>query len=92
MEQSFVVVTSGKDLALQLTAAGRTKPAAVISWHPEQRENRIDVEHIAREIGDLADVFWLENGPESYAFGDSLPCGAHVFGNAAGSTRRIFAG
>lgn len=83
MEQSFVVVTSGKDLALQLTAAGRTKPAAVISWHPEQRENRIDVEHIAREIGDLADVFWLENGPESYAFGDSLPSGAHVFGNAA---------
>ncbi len=83
MEQAFVVVTSGKDLALQLTAAGRTKPAAVISWHPEQRENRIDVEHIAREIGDLADVFWLENGPESYAFGDSLPSGAHVFGNAA---------
>ena len=83
MEQAFVVVTSGKDLALQLTAAGRTKPAAVISWHPEQRENRIDVEHVAREIGELADVFWLENGPESYAFGDSLPAGAHVFGNAA---------
>ncbi|MDI3212178.1 hypothetical protein [Arthrobacter sp. AL12] len=83
MEQAFVVVTSGKDLALQLTAAGRTRPAAVISWHPGQRENRIDVEHIAREIGDLADVFWLENGPESYAFGDSLPSGAHVFGNAA---------
>lgn len=83
MEQAFVVVTSGKDLALQLTSAGRTKPAAVISWHPEQRENRIDVEHVAREIGDLADVFWLENGPESYAFGDGLPSGAHVFGNAA---------
>lgn len=83
MEQAFVVVTSGKDLALQLTAAGRTRPAAVISWHPEQRENHIDVEHIAREIGNLADVFWLENGPESYAFGDSLPSGAHVFGNAA---------
>ena len=83
MEQAFVVVTSGKDLALQLTAAGRTRPAAVISWHPEQRENRIDVERIAREVGDLADVFWLENGPESYAFGDILPSGAHVFGNAA---------
>ena len=78
-----MVVTSGKDLALQLTAAGRTRPAAVISWHPEQRENRIDVERIAREVGDLADVFWLENGPESYAFGDILPSGAHVFGNAA---------
>ena len=83
MEQAFVVVTSGKDLALQLRAAGRTRPAAVISWHPEQPENRIDVEHIAREIGDLADVFWLENGPESYAFGDGLPSGVHVFGNAA---------
>lgn len=83
MEQAVVVVTSGKELALQLTAAGRTRPAAVVSWHPDQRENRIDVEHIAREIGDLADVFWLENGPESYAFGDSLPSGAHVFGNAA---------
>jgi hypothetical protein len=83
MEQAFAVVTSGKDLALQLTAAGRTRPAAVISWHPEQLGSRIDVEHIAREIGDLAEVYWLENGPESYAFGDSLPYGAHVFGNAA---------
>lgn len=83
MEQAYVVVTSGKELALRLTAAGRTKPAAVISWHPGQQENRIDVGHIAREIGDLAEVYWLENGPESYAFGDSLPAGAHVFGNAA---------
>ena len=83
MEQAYVVVTSGKELALRLTAAGRTRPAAVVSWHPEQRDNQIDVEHIAREIGDLAEVFWLENGPESYAFGDGLPAGAHVFGNAA---------
>lgn len=83
MEQAFVVVTSGKDLALRLMAAGRTKPAAVVSWHPEQQENRIDVERIAREVGDLAEVYWLENGPESYAFGDILPSGAHVFGNAA---------
>ena len=83
MDQAYVVVTSGKELALRLTAAGRTKPAAVISWHPEQRDNRIDVEHIAREVGGLAEVYWLENGPESYAFGDSLPYGAHVFGNAA---------
>ena len=83
MEQAYGVVTSGKELALRLTAAGRTRPAAVISWHPEQRDNRIDVEYIAREIGDLAEVFWLENGPESYAFGDNLPAGAHVFGNAA---------
>ncbi|WP_226760903.1 hypothetical protein, partial [Arthrobacter sp. SO3] len=78
-----MVVTSGKELALRLSAAGRTKPAAVISWHPEQRDNRIDVDHIAREVGDLAEVYWLENGAESYAFGDSLPYGAHVFGNAA---------
>lgn len=83
MEQAFVVVTSGKDLALRLMAAGRTKPAAVVSWHPEQQENLIDVERIAREVGDLAEVYWLENGPESYAFGDILPSGAHVFGNAA---------
>ncbi|MCB5273647.1 hypothetical protein BJG92_01171 [Arthrobacter sp. SO5] len=83
MEQAYVVVTSGKDLALRLMANGRTKPAAVVSWHPEQRRDQIDVEHIAREVGGLADVFWLENGPESYAFGDSLPAGAHVFGNAA---------
>ena len=83
MEQAYVVVISGKDLALRLMATGRTKPAAVISWHPEQRQNHLDVDHIAREVGDLADVYWLENGPESYAFGDSLPAGAHVFGNAA---------
>ncbi len=83
MEQAYVVVTSGKELALRLMANGRNKPAAVVSWHPEQRRDQIDVEHIAREVGGLADVFWLENGPESYAFGDSLPAGAHVFGNAA---------
>lgn len=83
MEQSYEVVTSGAELALRLTAAGRTRPAAVVSWHPEQQDNRIDVEHIFRKIGDIAEVYWLQNGPESYAFGDSLPYGAHVFGNAA---------
>ncbi len=83
MEQAFAVVESGRDLALRLMAAGRTKPAAVISWHPGQQNNRIDVEYVAREVGDLAEVFLLENGPESYAFGDSVPAGAGVFGNAA---------
>jgi hypothetical protein len=83
MEQAFVVVTSGKDLAQCLMANGRNRPAAVVSWHPGQRHQQIDVERIAREVGGLADVYWLENGPESYAFGDSLPAGAHVFGNAA---------
>ena len=83
MEQAFLVVDSGRDLAHRLMAAGRTKPAAVISWHPGQRDNRIDVDYIAREVGDLAEVFLLENGPESYAFGDCLPAGAEVFGNAA---------
>ena len=83
MEQAFAVVDSGRDLAHRLMAAGRTKPAAVISWHPGQQGNRIDVDYIAREVGDLAEVFLLENGPESYAFGDCLPAGAEVFGNAA---------
>jgi hypothetical protein len=83
MEQGYEVVTSGRELALRITAGRRTKPAAVVSWHPEQRYNRIDVAHIAREVGGLADIFWLENGAESYAFGDNLPPGAHVFGNAA---------
>lgn len=83
MEQAFAVVDSGRDLARRLMAAGRTKPAAVISWHPGQQENRIDVDHIAREVGDFAEVFLLENGPESYAFGYCLPAGAEVFGNAA---------
>lgn len=83
MEQGYEVVTSGRELALRITAGRRTKPAAVVSWHPEQLHNRIDVAHIAREVGGLADIFWLENGAESYAFGDNLPPGAHVFGNAA---------
>ncbi|MGY2744846.1 hypothetical protein [Arthrobacter sp. UYCu723] len=83
MEQGYEVVSSGKNLALRITAPGRTKPAVVISWHPEQEQNRIDVSGIVREVRGLADVFWLENGPESYAFGDHLPAGAHVFGNAA---------
>ena len=83
MEQSYEVVSSGAELALRLMAAGRTRPVVVVSWHPEQQDNRIDVEHIFRKIGDIAEVYWLQNGPESYAFGDSLPYGAHVFGNAA---------
>jgi hypothetical protein len=83
MEQGYEVVTSGKDLALRITSRGRTKPAAVISWHPELEHNRIDVDHIVREVGELAEIFCLENGGESYAFGDHLPAGAHVFGNAA---------
>lgn len=83
MEQGYEVVTSGRDLALRITARGRTKPAAVISWHPELEHNRIDVDHIVREVGELAEIFCLENGGESYAFQAQLPAGAHVFGNAA---------
>ncbi|WP_427005884.1 hypothetical protein [Pseudarthrobacter sp. H2] len=83
MEQGYEVVTSGKDLALRLMAKGRTKPAAVISWHPQLERNRIDVDHIAREVGGLAEIFCLENGGESYIFQDHLSAGAHVFGNAA---------
>lgn len=83
MEQGYEVVTSGAEVARRLTATGRTRPAAVISWHPAKMQDRIDVDHIAREVGGLAEIFCLQNGPESYAFGDSLPHGANVFGNAA---------
>jgi hypothetical protein len=83
VDGGYEVVTSGKELALRITAAGRTRPAAVISWHPDQGHGRIDIDHIVREVGGLADIFSLESGPETYAFGDGLPAGAHVFGNAA---------
>lgn len=80
---SYEVVASGEQLARTLMSAGRVRPAAVIAWHPGQPRNRIDVEHIAREVGDLADVYYLENGPETFRLGDALPPGAHVYGNAA---------
>lgn len=83
MEQGYEVVTSGRALAERLTAPGRTKPAAVVAWHPGMPQNRIDIGHIAREIGGMAEVFWLENGPESFSFGDGLPPMANVYGNAA---------
>ena len=83
MDEGYEVVTSGRELALRITAAGRTRPAAVISWHPNQAHGRIDVGRIVREVGGLAEIFSLENGPESYAFGDHMPPGAQVFGNAA---------
>lgn len=83
MEQGYEVVTSGKELAERITARGRTKPAAVISWHPRMPQNRIDVEHVAREVGGLAEIYYLENGPESFSFGDALPYMANVYGNAA---------
>jgi hypothetical protein len=80
---AYKIVASGEHLARTLTAKGRMRPAAVITWHPAMPQNRIDVEHIAREVGDLADVYYLENGPETFSFGDALPRGAHVYGNAA---------
>ena len=79
----YHVVASGEQLARTLMSEGRTRPAAVIAWHPGVPENRIDVGRIAREVGDLADIYYLENGPESFRFADALPAGAHVYGNAA---------
>jgi hypothetical protein len=79
----YHVVASGEQLARTLMSEGRTRPAAVIAWHPGMPENRIDVGRIAREVGDLADIYYLENGPESFRFADALPAGAHVYGNAA---------
>ena len=83
MDQGYEIVTSGRDLARRITARGRTKPAAVVAWHPGMPQNRIDIGRIAREVGALAEVFWLENGPESYIFSDFLPPMADVYGNAA---------
>ena len=79
----YQVVASGEQLARTLMSVGRTRPAAVIAWHPGMPENRIDVVRIAREVGNLADIYYLENGPESFRFADALPDGAHVYGNAA---------
>ncbi len=80
---AYEVVASGEQLARTLMSTGRTRPAAVVAWHPGTPGNRIDVGRIAREVGDLADVYYLENGPETFRFADALPAGAHVYGNAA---------
>lgn len=80
---AYEVVASGEQLARALMSTGRTRPAAVVAWHPGTPGNRIDVGRIAREVGDLADVYYLENGPETFRFADALPAGAHVYGNAA---------
>jgi hypothetical protein len=52
---------------------GRTRPAAVIAGHPGMPENRIDVGRIVRAVGDLADIYYLENGPESFRFQSRVP-------------------
>jgi hypothetical protein len=83
VKQGYRNVVSGQQLAEEITAPGRTKPVAVVAWHPDKPDNWIDADHIARELGDLADVYRLENGPESFSFGDHLPFGANVYGNAA---------
>ena len=80
---AYEIVASGEQLARTLMSTGRTRPAAVVAWHPGTPGNRIDVGRIAREVGDLADVYYLENGPETFRFADALPAGAHVYGNAA---------
>ncbi len=90
MEQAYVVVASGKEIALRLTAAGRPNRRRL--FLASETAGQPDEYRTYRPGGGgHAKVYWLENNTESYAFGDDLPYGAHVLATQHASIRRIFA-
>ncbi|WGT47158.1 hypothetical protein [Tessaracoccus lacteus] len=54
----------------------------VVSIPATREEPWIDVEEIAREAGELADVYLMPTGEASWEFSDRMPDGTQVYGGA----------
>lgn len=69
-------------LAARLNGADRTRPTAVVTTPTHCRSPYIDAEAIARDLGDLAEVYLIETGPHTWAFSDVMAPQTQVYGGA----------
>lgn len=69
-------------LAELLNGNSRRRPVVVITIPAGRTEPWIDVEEIARESGNLAEVFLMPTGPFTWEFSNRMADGTQVYGGA----------
>lgn len=83
---SDVKVVRGTDgaraLAGFLNGGARRKPVVVVSVPAAADKPYIDPDAIYDEVGDLADVYLIRTGEDTFAFSDSMPSMTQVYGGA----------
>ncbi len=65
-----------------LNGGSRKRPVVVVTIPASRTEPWIDVDAIAREAGNLADVYLMPTGDVSWKFSDRMADGTQVFGGA----------
>jgi outer membrane biosynthesis protein TonB len=69
-------------LAALLNSDARTKPTVVVTVASGHTDPYADVERIAAEIGDLADLYLVTTGGHTWAFSNKMTPGTQVYGGA----------
>ncbi|MFD7073973.1 hypothetical protein ACFV9G_07145 [Nocardioides sp. NPDC059952] len=69
-------------LAALLNGNSRTKPTVVVTVASGHTDPYADVEQIAAEIGDLADLYLVTTGGHTWAFSNKMTPGTQVYGGA----------
>lgn len=80
--QRIETAESAAALALHLNGNARTKPATVVTTAHGHVEPWIDVAEIAKEAGDMAEVYLLPTGPVTREFSAHMAEGTQVYGGA----------
>ncbi|ALV48101.1 hypothetical protein ASR50_34670 [Streptomyces sp. 4F] len=70
------------ELAEWLLAPGRSKPVVVVSIARGRTEPFVDVDRLAAEIGNRAEIYVIPTGRASWALADRLPARTEVYGGA----------
>ena len=69
-------------LAALLNGDSRTRPTVVVTVASGHTDPYADVERIAAEIGDLADLYLVTTGGHTWAFSNKMTPGTQVYGGA----------
>ncbi len=69
-------------LAALLNGDTRTRPTVVVTVASGHTDPYADVERIAAEIGDLADLYLVTTGGHTWAFSNKMTPGTQVYGGA----------
>lgn len=69
-------------LAALLNSDTRTKPTIVVTVASGHTDPYADVERLAAEIGDLADLYLVTTGGHTWAFSNKMTPGTQVYGGA----------
>ena len=73
---------SAVNLAALLNGNTRRRPVVVVTVPSGRSEPWIDVDQVAREAGDLAEVYLMPTNQTTWVFSDHMPQGTQVYGGA----------